>query len=197
MTKRNWLVCFFMLLFPIVSMAQTDVTDDKAVMFPKLFRLNNSVSVGLLGAGMDNFNYGAIGVNATVYGVYMDFMGWPRKHAGDVTIDTWKDNSQLACHIGYQIPLNKYQDGSIRLIPVIGWAKISKGYTDGSDWNVGTSGIVNSFHVTEEIGGFDYGGVLVFQNRNKHFGYFNLSFGITRYTVWLGLGVDFRIGKSK
>lgn len=190
-------MCFFMLLCPIASMAQTDGTDDKAVLFPKLFWLNNSVSVGLLGAGMDNFNYGAMGINAICYGVYIDFMGWPRRHAGDVAIDTWEDHSQLAYHVGYQIPFHKYQDGSIRLIPVIGWAKISKGYTDGSDWDVGTGGIVNSFHITEEIGGFDYGGVLVFQNRDNRFGYFNLSLGITRYTAWLGLGVDFRIGKSK
>ena len=166
---------------------------DKPVLFPKLFGLNKSISYSVFGAGIDGFNYGAIGINFTVYGVYIDFMGWPRKHSGDVGIDVWQDHSQIAFHVGYQIPFHKFQDGNIRLIPVIGWARINEGYTDGSKWYVGSNGIVNSFRGTETKGGFDYGGVLVFRSQGKNVPTF--SIGATRYTVWLGFGFDFLLRK--
>lgn len=164
---------------------------EKPVLFPKLFGLNKSISFSVFGAGIDGFNYGAIGINATIYGVYADFMGWPTKHGSDTGIDVWKDHSQLAFHVGYQIPFHKFQDGNIRLIPVIGWVRIREGYVDGSQWHVGSSGIVNSFHVTETKGGFDYGGVLVFRSQGKNVP--TLSVGATRYTVWLGFGFDFNL----
>lgn len=188
-----YIILVAILLLPANLFAQTEESSDKPTLFPKLFGLNKSVSVGIIGGGMDKFNYGAIGINSTIYGVYVDFMGWPRKHTHDVSIDKWEDHSQYAAHIGYQIPFHKYKDGSIRLIPVIGWASIKKGYTDGEDWDVGSGGIINKFHVTEEKGGFDYGAVLAFQDKDKRLGYCNFYLGATRYTVWLGLGIDFRL----
>lgn len=192
-----------LLLFSMLALtgkAQTDSTDDKPVLFPKLFGLNNSASVGLLGGAMDKLNYGFVGINASLYGVYVDFMGWPQRKSGsenitidDVSIDVQQHRSQLAAHIGYQIPFHKYQDGSIRLVPVIGLVSTSV----SSESSTTISGTASNYHATATGTEFDYGGVLVFQNWDKHVGYFNFSLGITRYTAWIGFGVDFRLGKSK
>ena len=72
------------------------------MLFPKLFHLNKSVSVGIIGGVVDNFNFGAAGINASFYGFYADFMGWPRKHYDDVRVDKWEDSKVFACHVGYQ-----------------------------------------------------------------------------------------------
>lgn len=40
---------------------------DKHKYFPKLFRQNKSLSIGLRGVGFEHLNYGAMGVNATFY----------------------------------------------------------------------------------------------------------------------------------
>lgn len=192
------LFCTFLLgisSFPVNCFAQNGANSDKPILFPKLFGLNKSVSVGIIGGGMEGFDYGAIGINSTFYGFYVDFMGWPRKHADDIRIDKWEDHSQYAFHAGYQIPFHQYKDGSIRLIPVIGYASIEKGYTDGGDWTTGSDGIINKFHVTEELGGFDYGAVLSFQNKDDKLGYFDFYVGATKHTIWIGLGFDFSLRK--
>lgn len=192
MNYMKKLLLIALLAIPCIAFAQEE---DKPKLFPKLFGLNKSISVGLIGGGMETFDYGVIGLSTTIYGFYADFMGWPRKHANDVRIDKWEDHSQYAFHVGYQIPIHQYKEGSIRIIPNIGWASIKVGYTDGEDWTVGDNGIINSFHVTEEKGGFDYGAVLVFQNRDDKIGYYNFSVGATKKTIWLGFGIDFRLKK--
>lgn len=175
--------------------AKAVIDSDKPTFFPKLFGLNKSVSFGILGAGMDSFDYGAIGFNATVFGVYVDFMGWPRKHANSVEVEQWKDHSVWATHIGYQIPFHYYKGGSIRLVPMVGYASIKEGITDGSDWDVSQGGINNKFRVTEQKGGFDYGAALVFQNTDPKIGAYNLSLGATKHTIWLGLAWEFQFSK--
>lgn len=179
------------------NMYSSDDHADKTILFPKLFGLNKCFSVGIIGGGMVGFDYGVAGFNATCYGVYVDFMGWPRKHANDVSIDKWEDHSQYAFHVGYQIPFHKYKDCSMRLIPMIGYASIKKGYTDGEDWSVGSGGIINKFYVTEEVGGFDYGAAVAFQGTDRKLGNINLNFyvGVTRHTAWIGLGLEFPVNK--
>lgn len=147
----------------------------------------------MLGATMDNFNYGAIGVNASFYGFYVDFMMWPRKHDNSVLLDKWEDHRQIGYHFGYQIPFHQYQDGSIRLIPMIGHVKIEKGITDGSDWYVGTDGVVNRFTINETIGGFDYGAALAFSNRQNGIGGYTMYLAYTRYTAWIGFAAEFNL----
>lgn len=183
-------------LLPLsVSAQETD--QQKTVLFPKLFYLNKAVSVGLIGGTLDNFEYGAIGINASFYGFYADFMGWPRKHYSDLRIDKWEDSKVFAWHAGYQIPIHYYDKGSIRLIPLLGYAKIELGITDGSDWTSGDSGIINSFTVTDVKKGFDYGAAFAFQNYDRKFGYYNFYIAYTRYTAWLGFGIEFSLRNLK
>lgn len=184
-----------LVLLPISGHAQD--APDKHKYFPKLFKLNESFSIGILGAGLEHMNYGAMGINATFYGAYVDYMWWPRKHDNDVRIDQWKDHSVWATHVGYQIPFFQYTGSSIRLIPMVGYTSIKEGITDGEDWGVGENGIVNKFHVTEEKGGFDYGAALVFQNSDSNIGAYDFSIGVTRHTLWVGLAWEFQIWKMK
>lgn len=170
---------------------------DKHRYFPNLFRLNESFSIGILGAGLEHMDYGAMGLNTTFYGVYLDYMWWPRRHDNDVRIGQWKDHSVWAAHVGYQIPFFQYAGSSIRLLPMVGYASIKEGITDGNDWSVGENGIENKFHVTEEKGGFDYGAALVFQNTDSKIGAYDFSIGVTRRTLWVGFAWEFQIWKMK
>lgn len=184
-----------LVFLPISGQAQ-DVSE-KQKYFPKLFRLNESFSIGIQGVGLEHMNYGAMGINATFYGAYIDCMWWPRKHGNDVRIDKWQDRSVLAAHFGYQIPFFQYEGGSIRLIPMIGYASIKKGITDGADWSIDDSGIDNKFNVTEKKGGFDYGAALAFQNSDSHIGAYDFYLGVTRHTIWVGLAWEFQMWKMR
>lgn len=183
------------LLTAITSCIAQDT--DKPVFFPKLFGLNKSCSVGLIGATMDNFSYGAMGINATFYGFYADFMFWPTKHGNSLPLDKWEDHRQMAFHAGYQIPFHYYDGGSIRLIPLLGYAKIEEGITDGSNYYLGDGGIVNSFTATNKKSGLDYGAALAFSNADKKIGRYNFYLGYTRYTAWIGLAVEFDLRNLK
>ncbi len=170
---------------------------EKHKYFPKLFGLNKSLSIGLQGVGLEHLDYGAMGVNATFYGAYVDCMWWPRKHDNDVRVDKWKDHSVWAAHVGYQIPFFKYGGTSIRITPMVGYASVKEGITDGEDWSVDKYGIVNKFNVTEEKDGFDYGAALVFQNSDDNIGAYDFSIGVTRHTIWVGLAWELQLWKMK
>lgn len=146
---------------------------------------NKSFSIGLIGGvvgAQDDMAYGALGVNITAYGLYADFMGWPKSHANDVEVEKWHDKSSMAAHVGYQLPVTK----SFRIIPVVGYAKVEEGATDGSNWKVGSSGIVNDFEAEHKKDGVDYGAVLVL-----NIGKINLYAAGTRRTFFGGLGFNF------
>lgn len=151
---------------------------DKPSFFPKLFHLNNNVSVGIIGGTMDKFNYGAAGITTSVYGVNVDVMGWPRTN-GKIENGYQQDHSQFAAHLGYQIPFHQYQDGCISLLPLLGYVNFTFGATDPQ---TGT-------RVSSSGGEFDFGGALVFRNADKHIGSYNFYLAYTRYTAWLGLSV--------
>lgn len=152
---------------------------------------NNSITIGVIGGGVDGFNYGAIGMNLTFKGFYLDFMGWPWEHESDPGTETWDDHAVLAFHAGYQIPLLNRKRGGIRLIPLIGYTEIKKGKTKGDDFYFDESGIHNKHITTDKYGGFDYGGALVFNlNYGKRRMGTNLYLAYTRYTAWAGLGFE-------
>ncbi len=187
-----------LLAITVTSISATaQENSEKPIFFPKLFHLNKAVSVGIIGATIDNFNYGAIGLNATFYGFYLDAMGWPRKHYDDVRVDKWEDSKVFAFHAGYQIPIHYYNGGSIKLTPLFGYARVEHGITDGSNWKEADTGIINSFHVTDVKKGFDYGAALSLQNYDKKIGYHNFYLAYTRYTAWIGFGIEFSLRNLK
>lgn len=177
----------FLLVF-LVALSHSSALyaqDEKPRFFPNLFGLNKSVSFGLMGAGLDGFEYGAIGINATAYGIYLDVMGWPHKSAKDVNTADWQEISVFATHIGYQIPFHYYSGGSIRLTPMIGYYAKKEAallYEDKT--------------TTATTGHFDYGAALVFQNTDNKIGHYTFSLGCTRYAIWLGFGYEIPLGKE-
>ena len=84
------------------------------------------------GRGVSN---GAVGVSLAIKGFYAGVMGWPSSHENDMGVDKWSDKTTTVVHIGYQIPIVK----NLRFIPVIGYAKIAYGTTDGSDYTISDS----------------------------------------------------------
>ena len=175
-----------------VSVRDRDASH-KPTWFP--FELNKSVSMGLSAVGWNMMEYGAVGVNATVFGVYADFIYWPPQHANDLGVDQWEDSRVRGYHIGYQIPI--YSDprdprGSVRIVPMIGKMYVEYGITDGSHYTIGDNAVLyNSFHKTREIGGLDWGAALVISKPIKNALWWNLNVTFTEHTaIAVGLGLE-------
>lgn len=146
--------------------------------------VNRSGNLSLIGAYVgynSDISYGAIGVSATISGFYFDAMGMGRMHGDDVRVDKWNDKRCFLCHVGYQIPFTK----QLRFIPVVGYAYISKGTTDGYDWSVSNSGIYNSYSSDHKISKFDYGGIVSLHIRSAV-----VNVGVTRAAIYAGIGFE-------
>lgn len=127
--------------------------------------------------------YRAIGLNLTIKGFYADFMGWPSSHENDMGVDEWSDKKCNVAHLGYQIPIVR----SFRIIPIIGYAKISNGTTDGSDYDKSNSGTVhNRYTEKETISGLDFGGIVTINIKK-----ININLAITKYTLFGGIAIEF------
>ena len=90
--------------------------------------------------------------------------------------------------MGYQIPIVEF----VRILPVIGYAQISTGITDGLDYSTSydsksRSWVVNNkYNKQWQSGGFDAGGGLVF-----NIGPVNVFVIGTMSSVYGGVGVEF------
>ena len=169
------------LLISINCFAQNQYSNNSKTAFEYA---NKTIDLGILGGvvgAQDGYSYGAMGFNMTIYGVYADVLFWPKEHENDVRVQKWQDKSCIAGHFGYQIPITK----AFRIIPVIGYAKVEEGETDGRDWTVGSNGIKNKFNAEKKVSGFDYGGVLVYS-----IGKCNLYASMTRRTIFGGIGLS-------
>lgn len=120
-------------------------------------------------------------VSATFCGVYIDCGGWPRKHGSDTRIGYWNgDKKCTTFHIGYQIPIQE----CFRITPLIGYAYIAEGTTDGHHWSYNSHhGIVNSFIPTYTFKSFDYGVQITF-----NINHINIHSTITKNNWCIGLG---------
>lgn len=146
--------------------------------------VNNAWNLSFIGSYVgynDPISYGAVGGSLTIKGFYIDIMGFSPIHNNDVRVDKWNDKSSFLCHFGYQIPIIK----QLRLIPVVGYAHISQGITDGSNWTVGNNGISNKYHSLRSVSRFDYGGIIVLNYKRAIF-----NIGITRTCITGGIGLE-------
>lgn len=143
-------------------------------------RFNISVIGGYVGYH-DPIHYGAVGASFTIFGFYIDAMGFPPLHGSDTRVDKWEDSRSFLCHVGYQIPISK----AFRIIPIIGYSNISTGVTDGWDWSAGNSGVHNKYEADHSISRFDYGGVIVFKYKKAVF-----NIGATRSCLYGGIGIE-------
>lgn len=148
------------------------------------WRVNKKWNIGLLGGCMgyaDNLAMGAFGMNTTVKGFYADFLVLPRAHANDTNVGKWDDKQCFGFHAGYQIPIVK----ALRIVPMVGYSHVSEGTTDGSSWNVGNSGIVNSYRPKTKNNGFDYGAMVVVNIKKV-----NIDIAVTRHAIFGGVAME-------
>lgn len=162
------------------------VNDLLAKVFFPFKEVNKEWSIGIIGGyvgygrGISN---GAVGVSLAIKGFYADVMGWPSSHENDMGVDKWSDKMTTVVHIGYQIPIVK----NLRFIPVIGYAKIAYGTTDGSDYTISDSGIVhNKFSEKKSVSGLDFGGIAVINVKKV-----NINLAFTKYSILGGIALEF------
>ena len=143
---------------------------------------------GVLGLGKE-VTRAAFGANALVYGVYLDVLFNEPEHLHVPKPEVWKDDTQaFSIHIGYQIPILEY----LRIIPIVGYAEVSKGDTDGTAFTVGYSnntnrwGVRNFFTKKWSDGSFNAGGSVV-----ANLGPVNVFVTGTMCSVYGGLGLEF------
>ena len=153
---------------------------------PSLFSQTNKRKFALGGMGgaigLGSKTLGAGGFSLTICGFYADIIFKGASHEDDTGVDTWEDEKGIATHLGYQIPIRRW----LRLIPLVGYCKVSEGETDGSDYYLDDSGVHNKFVANWSDGGVDFGGMMVL-----HFGVFNIYLGGTTSSAYGGLGFEF------
>lgn len=108
-----------------------------------------------------NFSDVGVGVSVAIAGIYVDFVYVNPDHRFDshVIMDNWDDHSALTINAGYQIPI--YQD-YVFITPMIGFARVTTGYTEGNNIGVDTEShsIYHKYTATWHRNDFNYGACL-------------------------------------
>lgn len=156
-----------------------------AQLFPIADVNNNHYEIGfqggVIGLGKE-LTLAGFGINATIWGAYIDFLLNGAQHASSKEVGEWRDNQGIAIHVGYQIPITRY----VRIIPLVGYGEINEGITNGYKYSVDKNGIHNSYKADWRHGGFDAGGSVC-----VNIGF--VSFYVTG-TIWSvsgGVGIEF------
>ncbi len=174
MMKRT-LFFLVMILSMITLSAQNDFPTRGA---------NKKWNIGMMGGYMGyrgDYSSIALGFNFSYKGFYADLLGMSPLHEDDWGVSQWSDKTCFMAHTGYQIPITQ----KFRIIPIIGYASVSYGTTDGSNYHVSDSGIHNSFSVSSSASGFDYGGVAVL-NINM----ININLAVTKFAIYAGVAIE-------
>jgi hypothetical protein len=141
-----------------------------------------SISIGGGAVMFPDNTSGAVDISTTIWGGHLNIIALPAAHSKDVSVDKQKDKTCFAIHAGYQIPITK----AWRVIPLVGYASVDRGYTDGSNYRVDGNGIHNSFVSTDSNSGFDYGGSIVFNYKMLI-----VSAAYTKHTAYASIGLEF------
>ena len=169
-------ILILMMLVSAASFSQTEDNESKE-------RFGIGLMMGANGI-YDDMPTPVFGVNFFVWNVYTDLMFWSPSHTNDVGVQEWHDEkSAFMIHFGYEFTPFKH----FGIVPVIGYSKSTRGFTDGHDWSVTSSGrIENTYNVTDKVDGFDYGAILAY--RVKHW---QLLVSGTRYSIYTGAAYMF------
>ena len=136
---------------------------------------------GAIGIGKE-FTRAGFGINATAWGVYIDFLLHGAEHSTTTQVGEWEDTQAVAIHLGYQIPITQH----VRIIPLVGYGEINSGITNGYKYSVDKNGIHNSYKANWRHGGFDAGGSLCI-----NFGFVSAYLTGTIWSVSGGIGFAF------
>ncbi len=142
--------------------------------------------VGLIGGATgiyDKMGVPVFGLNFLTWNIYTDFAFCSTGHENDTGTETWSDASAFMIHSGYE-----FKFGSrMAFIPVLGFSYASKGETDGSNWTITSTGqISNNYNITDDVSGFDYGGIFALR-----FQCWQVFLGGTRYAIYGGAAFTF------
>ena len=161
------------------------ITMSAQILSKDAFEANKKWSIGILAGAhgvFDDKARGVFGLNLTIKGIYLDFLGKGSSHKSDVRVDKWKESSGTVFHLGYQIPLTR----ALRIIPIVGYYTLGKITTDGYDWKVTSSGISNKTYTSVDSRGVDYGGILVINIKHV-----NIYAAGTAHTLYGGVAYQF------
>ena len=119
------------------------------------------------------------GFNFTIWNAYTDMAFWFPSHSSDTGVEQWGDEkSAFMIHFGYELKLFRH----FGVIPILGYSKSTRGFTDGSDWGISSSGrIENTYNVTDQVDGFDCGAILAVRMPRWQF-----LVGGSRYALYTG-----------
>ena len=147
-------------------------------------------SVGAMGT--DNLADLGFGLNFSIAGIYADFLYVSPDHRFDshVVQYDWDDHDAFVFNVGYQIPI--YKD-YVFVTPVIGWSRVSIGYTEGNNIGVDpeSHSIYHKYYSTWHRNDFNYGGILT----GVPCKWFELNAAFTAHAVYGG--VSFNLGNFK
>lgn len=149
---------------------------------------NKNISIGAhFGAVGQNEDMGLqiIMLNVTVYGVYIDFGGWPQSHGSDINVGIWEADKAELFHIGYQLPVTNW----LKITPLIGYANDETGYTNGYNYKIDQYGIHNQFISETGISDFDFGGQAKFEIPINKKTSIDIMGTYTKYSWYGGIGV--------
>lgn len=135
-------------------------------------------------------NFG-VGACIALAGAYVDFMYVSPDHSHDPLIvqQNWDDHDAFVLNFGYQIPI---YENYVFITPVIGWSRISTGYTIGNSINIdntgnGTTTFHHNYNSTWHSNELNYGGGLTIAPSK----YFEINVFCTNHASYAGVAFNF------
>lgn len=148
-----------------------------------------SINIGAM--NMPRLGLRAIGgFECTIWNFYFDYMGAPAGHTKSVNVGKWKNETKgYTYHFGYRI--NVYRN--LGITPLIGKATMKLGTVDGYDYSISKDGTVSNAFIEKDRESYtDYGAIISYDfgkvRDHKSDACFKLSFGITKYCIFGGIG---------
>lgn len=154
-----------------------------------------AASINIGGMNMPRLGSKVIGgFECTLWNFYFDYMGAPAGHSSTVKVGKWENQTECSTyHFGYRI--NVYRN--LGITPIIGRATMKLGTVDGYDYTISKDGTIsNSFYEKDRESYTDYGVIISYDfgkvRDHNCDACFKLSFGITNYCIFGGIGVSLK-----
>lgn len=142
-------------------------------------------SVGTIGT--DNLADVGVGMGLSFAGVYADFIYVNPDHRFDsrIIMGNWDDHDAFVLNVGYQIPIYKHY---VFITPMIGWSRVSTGYTEGNNIEVNPDSysIYHKYTSTWHRNEFNYGGIITGAPSK----WFEISAAFTAHAVYGGVSFN-------
>ena len=134
-----------------------------------------------------NFSDIGVGISVAFAGAYVDFVYVSPDHRFDshIIMGNWDDHSALTINAGYQIPI---YSNRVFITPMIGFSRITTGYTEGNNIGVDieSQSISHKYTATWHRHDFNYGaGLTVVPCK-----WFEINASCTAHAATLGIGFN-------